>query len=57
MARSENVLVRDYFINVCGVPFRYIEQNSTDRVDCFMGRCDSKMSLITINADMTKEMK
>lgn len=22
-----------------------------------MGRCDSKMSLITINADMTKEMK
>lgn len=57
MAVSENILRRDFFINVCGVPFKYIEQVSTDRVDGFMGRSDSKMSYITINADMTKEMK
>ena len=57
MALTENILKRDFFINVCGVPFRYIEQTSTDRVDSFMGRSDSKMSYITINADMTKEMK
>lgn len=57
MAKTENILKRDFFINVCGVPFRYIEQVSTDRVDGFMGRSDSKMALITINADMTKEMK
>lgn len=57
MAVSENVLKREIFVNVCGVPFRYIEQISTDRIDGFMGRCDSKMSYITINADMTKEAK
>lgn len=57
MAVFENILKRDFYINVCGVPFKYIEQVSTDRVDGFMGRSDSKMSCITINADMTKEMK
>lgn len=57
MAMSENILRRDFYVDVCGIPFKYIEQISTDRVDGFMGRADSKMSYITINADMTKEMK
>lgn len=57
MALSENILKRDFYVDVCGIPFRYIEQVSTDRVDSFMGRCDPKMACITINADMTKEMK
>lgn len=57
MAVFENILKRDFYINVCGVPFKYIEQVSTDRVDGFMGRSDSKMACITINADMTKEIK
>ena len=57
MALSENILKRDFFVNVCGVPFRYIEQVSTDRQDNFMGRSDSKMAYITINADMPKPQK
>lgn len=57
MALTENILRRDIYVNVCGVPFRYIEQVSTDRADNFMGRADSKMAYITINADMPKEMK
>lgn len=57
MALTENMLKRDFYVNVCGVPFKYIEQMSTDRQDNFMGRSDSKMAYITINADMTTEMK
>jgi hypothetical protein len=57
MAMSENILRRDFYINVCGIPFKYIEQVSTDRVDSFMGRSDSKMAYITINADMSKSQK
>ncbi len=57
MAMSENILEHDFYVDVCGVPFKYIEQVSTDRVDGFMGRSDSKMALITINADMPKAQK
>lgn len=57
MALTENILRRDFYVDVCGIPFRYIEQVSTDRQDNFMGRSDSKMAYITVNADMPKEQK
>lgn len=57
MALSTNDLNKDYFVDVCGIPFKYVEVDSSDRSDGSMGRSDSKMAVITINRDMPKEVK
>lgn len=44
-------------VNVCGVPFNVKEVPSNSRIDVTMGRSDSKLCEITINADMPDKMK
>lgn len=48
---------KDFYVDVCGVPFKVVEVDSNNRTDMSMGRSDSKLALITINRDMPKEMK
>ena len=47
----------NYFVDVCGVPFKVVEVDSNSRTDMSMGRSDSKTATITINRDMPKEQK
>ena len=44
-------------VDVCGIPFNVKEVPSNSRIDVTMGRSDSKLCEITINADMPDEMK
>lgn len=57
MALSAEDLNKDIFVDVCGIPFKVVEVDSSDRTDGSMGRSDSKMAVITINRDMPKEVK
>lgn len=48
---------KGFNVDVCGIPFRVIEVDSNSRTDMSMGRSDSKTAVITINRDMSKEVK
>lgn len=47
----------NFHIDVCGIPFKVVETESNSRTDTSMGRCDSKMGIISLNKDMPKEIK
>lgn len=47
----------DKFIDVCGIPYKYEEFDSSDRTDNSIGRSDPKMALIRICKDCSEETK
>ena len=50
-------LSKDFYVDVCGLPFLVKEIESNGRGDPSMGRSDSKLATITINKEMPKELK
>lgn len=48
---------KDFYVDVCGIPFKVVEVDSNSRTDMSMGRSDSKTAVITINRDMPKAQK
>lgn len=54
---AKDNLEETIYIDVCGVPFLYSEFEPNSRADNSMGRSDSSMAVINVNAQMSKEMK
>ena len=48
---------KDFYVDVCGIPFKVVEVDSNSRADMSMGRSDCKTATITLNRDMPKEVK
>ena len=53
----KEIVRRSRSINICGIEYevKYIEPNS--REDTFMGRTDPQKAIITINKNMSGDMK